>query len=252
MTAALTPLPAARRGTYTFLRQARSTCHVHLLADVDATALKAARAASGGRTSYVSYLVKAAADVLADVPQARTVLRDGLRPRLAVVEDIHAKVLFDKTADGTRCVVAGTVPRVQDLDTAQIQDRIDLCKKAAVEDPHGPFRQLRRLQRLPLPVARLLYRAAARDPERRAALQGVFSVTSVGQEPVRAILPMISGTLGFGIGRIADTPVAADGAVRIAPLFTLSLAFDHRVIDGALAAELLARTKQHLEHWETG
>ena len=204
-----------------------------------------------GRVSYVSYLVKAAADVVAEVPEARTVLRDGLRPRLAVVQDIHVKVLFDKTVEGTRCVVAGTVARVQDLDTDRIQDEIDLCKKAAVEDPQGPFRQLRRLQRLPLPAARLLYRAAARDPERRAALQGVFSVTSVGREPVRAILPMISGTLGFGMGRITDTPVADGGAVRIAPLLTLSLTFDHRVIDGALAAEVLARTKQHLEHWES-
>ena len=250
MSAVMTGFPVARRGTYTFLRDARSTCHVHLMADVDATRLRDARALSGGRISYVSFLVKAAAEVVAQCPPARSVLRDGLRPRLAVVDDVHAKVLFDKSVEGTRCVVSGIVRSAADRSLDQVQDEIDRYKKAEVDDPQGPFRQLRRMQRLPLPVARALYRVALRDPERRAALQGVFSVTSVGQEPVRAILPMISGALGFGIGRIADTPVAADGAVRIAPLFTLSLTFDHRVLDGALAAELLARTKHRLEHWE--
>ncbi|MFE9422262.1 2-oxo acid dehydrogenase subunit E2 [Kitasatospora sp. NPDC006697] len=250
MSPAVHPLPTARKGTYTFLRDARNTCHVFLMADVDATALKAARAATDGKASYISFVVKAAAEVVAQVPAARSVLTDGLRPRIAVLDEIHAKVLFDKTADGTRCVVSGTVESVQDRSVLEVQDAIDTYKNASLDDPEGPFAQLRRMQRLPLPVAGLVYRLAMRNPLRRAALQGVFSVTSVGQEPVRAIFPMISGTLGFGVGRIADAAVVVDGEIRVAPVFTLSLAFDHRVLDGALASEVLARTKQLLENWE--
>ncbi|MGW6913937.1 2-oxo acid dehydrogenase subunit E2 [Kitasatospora sp. NPDC054939] len=243
--------PRARRGTWTFLHGgARDTCHVYLATEVDATLLKEARAASGGRLSYVSMLVKAAADVVADYPDARSLLQGGaLRPRLAVTPGVWVKVLLDKTVDGQRCVVSGTVPDAQDRTAEQIQDAVDTYKNAPVDDT-GPYRQLLRLQRMPLPVARLVYRAALRDPAKRAALQGTFSVTSVGQEPVRTIYPMISGTLGFGIGRIADTPVARDGDVRIAPVFTLSLAFDHRVLDGALASEVLARVKDRLESWK--
>lgn len=250
MSPKLAPLPPARRGTYTFLKDARKTCHVYLAADVDATRLKQARTDSGGKVSYVSFLVKAAANVLAEIPEARTVLRAGWRPKVAVVDDVHAKVLFDKTADGGRCVVSGVVRSVQDRSVLEVQEGIDVFKDADLADPAGPFAALGRMQRLPLPVARLVYAAAMRDPLRRTSLQGLFSVTSVGQESVREIFPMISGTLGFGIGRIADTPVAVHGEIRIAPVFTLSLAFDHRVVDGALAATVLARTKQELELWE--
>ncbi|GAA1955247.1 2-oxo acid dehydrogenase subunit E2 [Kitasatospora viridis] len=250
MSATVRPLPAARKGTYTFLRDARNTCHVYLVADVDATRLREARAATDGRASYVSFVVKAAAEVIARTPAARSVLTDGLRPKVAELDEIHAKVLFDKTVDGTRCVVSGTVESVQDRSLLEVQDRIDTYKNAALDDPDGPFARLRKVQKLPLPLAGLLYRLAMRDPLRRAALQGVFSVTSVGHEPVRAIFPMISGTLGFGIGRIVDTPVAVDGEVRVAPVLTLSLAFDHRVLDGAAASEVLARTKHLLETWE--
>ncbi|MFF3838337.1 2-oxo acid dehydrogenase subunit E2 [Streptomyces sp. NPDC001930] len=245
------PLPAARRGTWTFLHGgARRTCHVYLMADVDATRLKSARVDSGGKLSYVSLLVKAAADVVAAYPQARSMLQGGsMRPRIAVLDDVDVKVLFDKTVDGERCVVAGTVHAAQDLSVLDVQNSIDVYKDAPV-DTSGPFAKVKQMQRLPLPIARLAYRAAMGNAARRADIQGTFSVTSVGHEPVRAIFPMISGTLGFGIGRIADATLVRDGQIHIAPQFTLSLAFDHRVIDGALASEVLARVKDRLETWE--
>lgn len=243
----VTAFPRARRGTLTFLHGARETCHVYLWADVDATRMVAARAASGGKLSYVGLLVKEAADVVAGLPDARAMLQGGLlRPRLAVSRDVDVKVLFDKTVDGQRCVVSGTVPDAARLTALEVQEHISAYKEAPVAAT-GPFRQLLKMQRLPLPVARLAYRAALRDPARRAAMQGTFSVTSVGQEPVRAIFPMISGTLGFGIGRIADSPVADGGEVRVGPVCALSLAFDHRVVDGALAAEVLGQVKGRLE-----
>lgn len=249
--ATVRPLPSARRGTWTFLHAgARETCHVYLMTDVDATALKQARIASGGKLSYVSLVVKAAADVVNDYPDARSVLQGGsLRPKLAELDDVDVKVLFDKTFEGQRCVVSGTLRAVQDMSALEVQDAVNTYKDAEI-DEHGPFKQVLRMQRLPLAVSRLVFRLAMRDAVRRASLQGTFSVTSVGHEHVRAIFPMIYGTLGFGLGRIVDTPVVRDGQVRIAPQFTLSLAFDHRVVDGALASEVLARVKQRLEAWD--
>jgi pyruvate/2-oxoglutarate dehydrogenase complex dihydrolipoamide acyltransferase (E2) component len=38
-----------------------------------------------------------------------------------------------------------------------------------------------------------------------------------------------------------------DGALAVAPLMRLSLAFDHRVIDGAEAADVLTEIKDGLE-----
>jgi pyruvate/2-oxoglutarate dehydrogenase complex dihydrolipoamide acyltransferase (E2) component len=249
VSATLRLFPAARSQTYAFLEGARRTCHVHLMTDVDAGRITMARTASGGATSFVSFVVKAAADVIALYPDARAMLQDGLFPHLATTEDVNAKVLFDKTVGGQRCVVSGTVLGAQALSIDEIQRSIDEYKRAEVAKS-GPFRPLWTLQRLPLPLLRLVYRAVLRDPARRASLQGTFSVTSVGHEPVRAIFPMIASTIGFGVGRIADTPVACDGQVIVAPTFTLSLAFDHRVLDGALASELLGHVKHRLESWE--
>ena len=249
MSAAIKAFPRARRQTYLFLESARETCHVHLMTRVDATRIRAARAASGDRLSYVSFVVKAAASAIACFPDAQLALHDGIHPRLSMVPDIHAKVLFDKTVAGQRCVVSGVVKAVQTRAIADIQEAIDVYKAASV-DAAAPTGGARLLQRLPLPLARPVYRLSVNSPRLRASLQGTFSVTSVGHQAVSAILPMIAGTLGFGLGRIADTPVVREGRIMIAPTLTLSLTFDHRVLDGAMAAELLAHVKDSLEGWE--
>lgn len=250
MTALVVPFPAERAHTYAFLRDARDTAHVFLTVDVDATALQAARARSNAQISYVTYMVKAAADVLARHPQARGTLRDGLRPRVVTLPEITAKVLFDKDFNGTRCVAAGTVGAPDKASVAVIQSQIDHYKAAQI-DADGPFAPLWKLRRMPLLAVRLIYNLLLGKPERRARFQGTFSVTSVGHKDVRSILPMIATPIGLGMGRIAATPVVRDGNIVVAPQFTLSLAFDHRVLDGALAADLLAEIKLNLETWES-
>jgi pyruvate/2-oxoglutarate dehydrogenase complex dihydrolipoamide acyltransferase (E2) component len=249
MSATVGHFPRERGHTYAFLKDAKRTCHVHLMTDVDSSRLNAARAAASGRISFTTFVVKAAAEIVAACPEARMILLDGMHPRLVTLSDVTAKILFDKTIEGKRCVVSGTVTNPQTLSVSAIQEEIDGYKNAPVAQD-GPFAALWKLQRLPLPVMRMVYQAVLRHPLRRAKFQGNFSVTSVGQESVRSILPMIAGTIGIGVGRIVDSPAVRDGQIVIAPMMTLSLTFDHRVLDGALASELLSGIRSRLESWK--
>ena len=51
----------------------------------------------------------------------------------------------------------------------------------------------------------------------------------------------------LAIGRALDAPVVRDGAVAIAPMMPLSLAFDHRVIDGGLGQRFVGMLVENLE-----
>ena len=71
---------------------------------------------------------------------------------------------------------------------------------------------------------------------------GTFTVSSLGAyDSVEYFTPIINQPESaiLGIGRMMDTPVAINGEVVIRPMLPLSLVFDHRVIDGAPAAEFL-------------
>jgi pyruvate/2-oxoglutarate dehydrogenase complex dihydrolipoamide acyltransferase (E2) component len=52
------------------------------------------------------------------------------------------------------------------------------------------------------------------------------------------------------MGQVADRPVARRGEVVVVPAMRLSLAFDHRVIDGAEAADVLGEIKEALENFK--
>lgn len=71
---------------------------------------------------------------------------------------------------------------------------------------------------------------------------GTFTITNLGAYgSVDWFTPIINQPESaiLGIGRTAEKPVVVDGQIVIRPLMGVSLAFDHRVIDGAPAAEFL-------------
>jgi pyruvate dehydrogenase E2 component (dihydrolipoamide acetyltransferase) len=78
---------------------------------------------------------------------------------------------------------------------------------------------------------------------------GAFTITNLGGLDVDGFTPIINPPQAaiLGVGRIVEKPVARDGAVVIRPMITLSLSFDHRIVDGAPAAKFLQRIKQLVE-----
>jgi pyruvate dehydrogenase E2 component (dihydrolipoamide acetyltransferase) len=78
---------------------------------------------------------------------------------------------------------------------------------------------------------------------------GVFTVTNLGGYRIDGFTPIVNPpeTAILGVGRIADKPVVENGAIVAKTMCTLSLSFDHRVVDGAPAAAFLARLAELLE-----
>jgi pyruvate dehydrogenase E2 component (dihydrolipoamide acetyltransferase) len=70
-------------------------------------------------------------------------------------------------------------------------------------------------------------------------MYGMRSFSPIINQPELAIL---------GVNAMIDTPVAVDGKVEIRPMMNLNLVADHRVIDGVLAAQFLARIVELLEN----
>ena len=54
----------------------------------------------------------------------------------------------------------------------------------------------------------------------------------------------------LGVGNIEKRPVVVDDAIAIRPMAYLSLGYDHRVIDGAVADEFMSHVKKTIEHWD--
>ena len=78
---------------------------------------------------------------------------------------------------------------------------------------------------------------------------GTFTITSLGAFDVDAFTPVINlpEAAILGVGRIAPKPVVKDGEIVVRQMMTLSLVFDHRLVDGAPAARFQREIKRYLE-----
>ncbi|SEO60315.1 dihydrolipoamide acetyltransferase family protein [Propionispora vibrioides] len=80
---------------------------------------------------------------------------------------------------------------------------------------------------------------------------GTFTVSNLGMFGIDTFTPIINKPeiAILGVGRMLDKPAVKDGEIVIQPRISLSLSFDHRVVDGAEAAKFLGRIRELLEDY---
>lgn len=78
---------------------------------------------------------------------------------------------------------------------------------------------------------------------------GTFTLTNLGNFGVDAFTPIINPPecAILGVGRILKKPVVQNDEIVVRSMLTLSLTFDHRVVDGAPAAEFLQTVAGYIQ-----
>ncbi|EXX86916.1 branched-chain alpha-keto acid dehydrogenase subunit E2 [Paenibacillus darwinianus] len=196
--------------------------HVTITATVDMTNVQSLRAEllpeiekqTGNRLSHTEIIVKAAAVCL------------GRHPSLNARWSGEAVVLQPDVNIGLAVAVKDglLVPVIQRAQTLGLADLVRASKELA---------------------------AKARDNRLKPEdfFGGTFTISNLGKYAVDSFNPIINQpeVAILGVGQIQDRPVVKDGQLAVAPVMTLNLSFDHRVIDGAPAAAFLTELKNVLE-----
>jgi pyruvate dehydrogenase E2 component (dihydrolipoamide acetyltransferase) len=196
--------------------------HFYLRSDADVTPLVEWRAQSleafekrnGVRPSLTDFLLRAMALALADCPHANRIwLGETIVPLPAVDVGLVVQV-----ADGLM------VPIIREA------DRLSLAELAR--------------QRIKLTDALLSGRTSA-----ELFHGGATSLTNLGRRRVDAFAPIISPPQSsmLAVGRVAQRPAEWEGRLCLRHTMCLTLAIDHRVMDGVPAAEFLDRIVELLE-----
>lgn len=212
------PLSRMRRTVADRMARAKATIpHFYLSVDCRVDRLLAVRdtlKADGLAVSVNDFVVRAAALALRVVPDANASWTDAGIVRHERV-DVAVAVALD---DG---LVTPVVRAVDTLGLAAIG--------AAVRD------------------------LAARAREGRLAPHeydgGTFTVSNLGMHGIGAMFAIVNPPQAciLGVGAAEPRPVVEGGAVVAGTVMTLSLSADHRVLDGATGAKLLAAIRRLLE-----
>jgi pyruvate dehydrogenase E2 component (dihydrolipoamide acetyltransferase) len=100
-------------------------------------------------------------------------------------------------------------------------------------------------------IVDLATRARSRQLKPEEVQGGTFSITNFGSFGSLMGTPIINQpqVAIMGVGTVDKTPVVIDDAIAIRSICHLSLTFDHRLVDGAMADQFMTKVKQVLEDW---
>jgi pyruvate dehydrogenase E2 component (dihydrolipoamide acetyltransferase) len=97
----------------------------------------------------------------------------------------------------------------------------------------------------------LAERARAKKLKPEEVQEGTFSITNPGVYGGLMGLPVINqpNVAILGIGAIQKRPMVIDDAIAVRSMVYLTLSYDHRVVDGAIAHQFVGKVKAYLEGW---
>lgn len=135
----------------------------------------------------------------------------------------------------------------------RIFDRVDIA--VAVNTPTGlitPIVQAadrKDLAAIATETRGLVSRAREGQLRQDEYVGGTFTISNLGMYGVESLYAIVNPPQSciLGVGAVVSRPVAVGRDVRVGQVMALTLSADHRVIDGALGAELLAAIRDHLE-----
>ena len=214
------PLSVMRRQIAEHMVASRRTAaHVHTVFDVDfsrVTELRAVHAGAGQAPGYLAYVARAVCHALVAMP----VINASLRGDDVIYHD-HVNLGVAVALDGG--LIVPVVTGAHRLGVEQLD--------AAISD--------------------LATRARAKQLAPHEVKDGTFTITNPGRFGSVLGLPIINQpqTAILCLGAIEQRPVVVDGAVVARWRAYLTLGFDHRLIDGAVADTFLATVRDTIEHF---
>lgn len=166
------------------------------------------------KVSYTTIIVKAVAKALSEMPIINSSLEGD---KVKIFEDVNVGVAV-ATEKGL------VVPVIRNADQKTLKE-IDTS------------------------VVELTEKARQARLSKEEVTGGTFTVTNLGMFGVDFFIPIINPPEAaiLAVGRIVEKPVAIDGKVEIRPIMTVSMAYDHRIIDGAPAGQFLRSVKEKIE-----
>ena len=218
------PLRGIRRTVAKRMAEAsKRVAEVTIWEDADITDLEQVRAKErrvaeekGVRLTYLPFLIKAIIPALKGHPYFNASL-DEAAEAIILKRYFNIGIAVD-TTDGLIVFV------IKDADKKNI---LDLAKETAT----------------------LAEKARLRKIDLHELKGSTFTITNYGVVGASYGTPIINHpeVAIIGLGKIEDRPVVRSGQIAIRKIMPLSLAFDHRVIDGVEAGRFLGVVIQHLE-----
>jgi 2-oxoglutarate dehydrogenase E2 component (dihydrolipoamide succinyltransferase) len=197
------------------VRSLQTAAHCTTIVEADMTRIEAAR----GKLSYLPFVARATIAALREYPMLNATLEG---ERFTIHEEVHLGIAVSLGEDG---LIVPVVKNAHELSHEGLATRIkDLAERA---------------------------RAKRLTPDEVSG--GTFTITNPGAFGALMATPIINQpqVAILDLEAVTKRPVVVNGdSIAIRPMTYLCMSWDHRALDGALAAQFLTAVRKHIEGWD--
>jgi pyruvate/2-oxoglutarate dehydrogenase complex dihydrolipoamide acyltransferase (E2) component len=271
MSCEVEPFPKMRKIVVDFLRLARGKHTIHGLTEADVTharrVLREYKARTGESLSFTAFIIACLGQAV-DENKIVHAYRNW-RNQLVLFDEVDISIIIEvkkpEVLAGPSQHGESPSERSEESGTFPFAHVLRAVNKRTVRDIHQEIRAIqtqpqssRGLEQwgfmrwfllMPSFVRQFFYRALFRRPHLVKEYAGTAGVTAVGMFGREAgwAIPMPVYTLSVAVGGIAEKPAVVDGRIEPREYLSMTLSFDHDIVDGAPAARFTTRFKELIE-----
>lgn len=246
----LLPLPKTRRAIRDMLRVGSQKHMIHGLVEIDVSLprglINEHTERTGETLSFTAFMVTCVSKAVGEHKIIQG-YRKG-RGKVVIFDDVDVNTQIEREMAGEKWVMPYIIRAANKKTFEDIHHEI----RNAQEKEVGGSEEIRRFEwylRLPSILRRVFFWIFVRSPVLQKNIAGTVGVTSLGMFADGGFwgIPITTQTLLLTVGGIAKRPAIVGGRLEQREHLSVTLSFDHDIIDGAPAARFTQRLKELVE-----
>ncbi|MHA2281561.1 MAG: 2-oxo acid dehydrogenase subunit E2 [Promethearchaeota archaeon] len=252
----ISKFPKVRIPTLDFLAVSDKNHYVKSLIEVDVTTgrryLINQEKKSGVKLSFTAWLLKCIAKAASEHKSVHSMMKG--KNKIIKFDDVDISIVVEKSIRGVKAPVPLVIRKTNEKNLLQIHDEIRTAQKEEINEPSvlgvNPLKgKIRLYTSMPKFIRRFLIKRIIKNPIKAKQIMGTIVVTAVGMfgKVYGWPIPTTSHPLAIAIGGITKKPGVNLGEIEIREYLTITILFNHDVVDGAPATRFISQLVELIE-----
>ncbi len=252
----ITEFPKLRIPTLDFLSLGENKHYVKGLVEFDVTngrnKIREHKKNTGEKISFTAWFLKCIGQAASEYKEVHSMMRG--KNKIITFEDVDISITVEKEVDGEKTPMPLVIRKTNKKTVKQINTEIrkaqsEEVSEATVLGSHSMKEDVKTYVSLPRFMRKFILKRRFKDPIKVKQIMGTIVVTSVGMFgkfhgwPI----PTTYHPLAFGIGGITKKPGVIKEKIEIREYLTVTVLFNHDVVDGAPATRFISRLGELIE-----
>lgn len=249
--------PKSRIATIDICEIGKRKHHVTGLIELDVTKsrekIREYNKCNTNKISFLAWIISVIGRTLNEYESISSYLKG--KNRLIIFDTINVSIIVEKELNGQNVPIPLVIEKSDKISIEEISKQIiDAKNKQLANNDIVLQRSTDRLERiyysLPEFIRRVIWKILLRHPKIAFSKMGNVAITSIGMigQIKGWFIPISIHPVCFGLSSIIKKPIVIENRIEIREILSMSILFDHDVVDGAPMVRFVSELSKNIEN----